>query len=297
MAIFHQRNRLHRSLAPETGSLFGSTRETSPHRLALLRLANIGCGATVNPAWDNYDLVTAVPGVRQIDLLRPLPFPVAHYDAIYCSHVLEHIPRQRVAGVLGEFRRALRDGGILRVVVPDLEVIAELYLRELRAALGGDRSAEQRHEWMCMELLDQLTRVFPGGFMGRLLACRPLGSRQFVESRIGQEGRTWLEAADQSPSIGPESVYLVSDTPEKDEARFRRSGEIHRWMYDQLSLGRLLSEAGFDQTRVCKPDESAIRGFSGFLLDTDETGAVRKPDSLFMEATTSSDSAAVLTGG
>jgi hypothetical protein len=174
-------------------------------------------------------------------------------------------------------------------VVPDLEVIAELYLRELRAALGGDRSAEQRHEWMCMELLDQLTRVFPGGFMGRLLSSRPLGERSFVEGRIGQEGRAWLEATDNSASFGLESVYRVPDTSEKDEARFRRSGEIHRWMYDRLSLARLLREAGFDRMRVCRPEESDLRGFSGFLLDTDETGSVRKPDSLFMEATAVSD--------
>lgn len=254
-----------------------------------MRLANIGCGATVHPAWENFDLVPAVPGVRKIDLLRPSPLPTAHYDAIYCSHVLEHIPRQHVPDVLGHFRRALRSGGTLRVVVPDLEVIAELYLRELRAALGGDRSAEQRHEWMCMELLDQLTRVFPGGFMGRLLSSRPLASRSFVESRIGHEGRAWLKAADQSASFGRESVYRVADTPEKDEAKFRRSGEIHRWMYDRLSLGGLLREAGFDRVRVCQPEESDIRGFSGFLLDTDETGAARKPDSLFMEATAPSN--------
>jgi len=197
------------------------------------------------------------------------------------------MPRQRVLGVLCEFRRALRSGGTLRVVVPDLEVIAELYLRELRAALGGNRSAEQRHEWMCMELLDQLTRTFPGGFMGRFLSSCPPDARPFVEGRIGQEGRAWLEATGKLTTPDPESIFQVPDTREKDEARFRRSGEIHRWMYDRLSLGRLLKEAGFEGIRACKADESDIPGFSDFLLDTDDSGVVRKPDSLFMEGMTS----------
>ncbi|MBJ7390331.1 MAG: methyltransferase domain-containing protein [Chthoniobacterales bacterium] len=250
-----------------------------------LKLANIGCGTTIHPTWENYDLVPSSPGVTRINLLQGLPFADAVYDGIYCSHVLEHLPRQRVIGVLREFRRALRPDGILRVVVPDLEVIAELYLKELRAALGGDQSAADRHEWMCMELLDQMTRSFSGGFMGRLLSSRPLNSRGFVQGRIGQEGRVWLESVDPSTALDPNLVYDVPDTTEKAETKFRSSGELHRWMYDRLSLGRLLREAGFARIKVCGPDESAIHGFAGFGLDTDEKGAVRKPDSLFMEAT------------
>lgn len=253
------------------------------------RLANIGCGATIHPAWENYDLAPGIPGVRRIDLLRGLPFPDASYDGIYCSHVLEHLPRQRVGNILREFRRALRPGATLRIVVPDLEMIAELYLRELRAALDGDRSAEGRHEWMCMEMLDQMTRSFSGGFMGRLLSSRPSNSRAFIERRIGQEGRAWLEATERSVPLYPKSIYEVPVTPERDESEFRRTGELHRWMYDRLSLARLLEQAGFVGIRVCRPEESSIQGFSGFLLDTDETGAIRKPDSLFMEATASSD--------
>lgn len=249
------------------------------------KLANIGCGTTIHPAWENYDLLPLSPGVTRINLLRGLPFADAVYDGIYCSHVLEHLPRQRVIGVLREFRRALRPDGILRVVVPDLEVIAELYLRELRAALDGDQSAADRHEWMCMELLDQMTRSFSGGFMGRLLSSRPLNSRGFVEGRIGQEGRVWLESVDRSMALDPNLVYDVPDTTEKTETKFRSSGELHRWMYDRLSLGRLLREAGFARIKVCGPAESAIHGFAGFGLDTDEKGVVRKPDSLFMEAT------------
>ena len=31
------------------------------------------------------------------------------------------------------------------------------------------------------------------------------------------------------------------------ESAFRRSGEVHRWMYDRLSLRRLLEQTGFGE--------------------------------------------------
>jgi hypothetical protein len=54
-------------------------------------------------------------------------------------------------------------------------------------------------------------------------------------------------------------------------------------MYDRVSLKRLLEESGFTRIRVCSAFESRISGFASFGLDV-INGAVRKPDSLFMEA-------------
>ena len=68
-----------------------------------------------------------------------------------------------------------------------------------------------------------------------------------------------------------------------DEGWFRQSGEIHRIMYDEYSLGRMLMECGFAEPRKVTALESRIPNFSDYQLDWVE-GAVRKPDSLFMEA-------------
>jgi hypothetical protein len=70
-----------------------------------------------------------------------------------------------------------------------------------------------------------------------------------------------------------------------DEGRFRRSGEIHKWMYDRYSLARLLESAGFTLPRNMGPAESKIGGWAAFNLDTEADGTVYKPDSLYMEAT------------
>lgn len=45
-----------------------------------------------------------------------LPFPEAAFDAVYCSHVLEHVPDDQSA--MRELRRVLRPGGRALVQVP-----------------------------------------------------------------------------------------------------------------------------------------------------------------------------------
>ena len=73
----------------------------------------------------------------------------------------------------------------------------------------------------------------------------------------------------------------ASNTPQSNPDE---TGERHRWMYDRFSLDCMLRQAGFAEPRVCAARESAIPEFDSYCLDVDQHGAVRKPDSLFMEA-------------
>jgi hypothetical protein len=68
------------------------------------------------------------------------------------------------------------------------------------------------------------------------------------------------------------------------EARFRRGGEIHKWMYDWFSIQRLLRALGYVDPVRLDAHTSGILGFERFRLDIDVTGQVRKPNSLFAEA-------------
>jgi hypothetical protein len=67
------------------------------------------------------------------------------------------------------------------------------------------------------------------------------------------------------------------------EGLFRISGEVHKFMYDKYSLGRLLKKVGFKEARKINASESGIKGFYKYNLDAVK-GKIRKPDSLFMEA-------------
>jgi hypothetical protein len=66
------------------------------------------------------------------------------------------------------------------------------------------------------------------------------------------------------------------------EGLFRRSGEVHQWMYDRFSLSRALKKTGFADVATRAADESAIEGFPGYGLETAD-GQPRKPDSLYVE--------------
>lgn len=49
-------------------------------------------------------------------------------EEVRASHVLEHFPHSQIAGVLQEWVRVLKPGGVLKIAVPDFQVIAEQYL-------------------------------------------------------------------------------------------------------------------------------------------------------------------------
>jgi predicted SAM-dependent methyltransferase len=241
-------------------------------------LLNLGCGGHFHAAWTNVDLAPRDPRVIRHDLREPLPFSAAQFDAVYHSHVLEHLPKHEAPHFLAECHRVLRPGGIVRVVVPDLEGIARHYLQNLDAAWTGDAPAAQRHEWMTIELLDQMVRERSGGEMLRYWRQEPLPAGEFVFERMGAEVRRVRE------NLPPEKPgEHLAPSPE-EAAAFRRRGEVHRWMYDRVSLRRLLEATGFTAVAVCGATDSRIAEFARYHLDADPDGSVRKPDSLFIEA-------------
>src|SRR5262245_49235295 len=49
-------------------------------------------------------------------------------DAIWCSHILEHLYSHEVPVALAEFQRVLKPDGFALITSPDLETVAELIL-------------------------------------------------------------------------------------------------------------------------------------------------------------------------
>ena len=54
--------------------------------------------------------------VRELTSLEPQQF-----DAVYCSHNLEHVRQHEVPIVLAGFRHVLKPGGLAHIIVPDLQ--------------------------------------------------------------------------------------------------------------------------------------------------------------------------------
>lgn len=259
------------------------------------RYLNLGCGERFHSDWVNLDIRPVAQGVRQWDLSKDLPFANGFFDVVYHSHVLEHFSKQDGARLLRECFRVLRSGGIIRVAVPDLERIARLYLEALEKSLSGDKGWQARYEWILLEMHDQAVRDSPGGEMLAYLRQDPIPERQFVESRLGGELRRITAPPSTSAGAKPSFWNLLSRKAARlalgrpgiqahDVGIFRKSGEVHRRMYDRYSLARALEHAGFQEPEKRVAAESSIPGWVGFCLDTEPDGSVYKPDSLFMEA-------------
>ena len=243
------------------------------------RLLNLGCGQTYHEDWVNVDFRPQPPQVVGYDLSLGIPFPDDLFDVVYHSHIIEHFPRATAAAFMRECWRVLRPGGILRLAAPDLEGAARAYLQALDAARRGEPEADDRHEWMTVELVDQLARHHSGGEMLEFWRRDPVPALDFVLERMGAQARESILALRQAPKQAP-----PADTSPQEVGRFRLSGECHQWMYDSHSLGRLLAAAGFEAVRSVAASESDIPDFSRYHLDVEADGGVRKPDSFFLEA-------------
>lgn len=270
---------------------------------------NIGCGDHFHPDWCNLDVRSQNPAVIEFDVRRGLPFNDDSFDVVYHSHVLEHLTAADGERLMQECRRVLRPGGVLRVVVPDLETIAALYLEKLRRVDSQKEETIADYWWMKLELLDQMVRDTSGGLMGQYMADPNIVNSEFVRSRIGNEYwrcRPQTECPDASPEIAArigmgdrlrrvvrrlrerlarKSVRLLLGRDGESalvSGLFREQGEVHRWMHDRFSMLHLCHRLGFSHFRICGPESSAIPEFTSYQLDA-VRGAVRKPDSLFIE--------------
>ena len=268
---------------------------------------NVGCGRKFHPGWTNVDMASSSPHVEAHNLLNGFPYPDSQFDVVYHSQVLEHIPKDKAVGFLRECLRVLKPGGVLRVVVPDLENIAIEYLRHLKDNLEHPSAVSAaNYDWILLELFDQTVRNRPEGEMGDFLKQPSLPNEDYIVERIGHVGRSIIERGRQQAEGAGQARVAVIDklkrvTPRKlashlrvklrdtlgSEAlrigAFRLSGEIHMWMYDRYSLGRLLGQVGFVNVRQVDAHSSSIPDWAAYELDVKE-GAVFDPTSLFMEA-------------
>jgi predicted SAM-dependent methyltransferase len=261
------------------------------HKIVKPVMLNLGCGRTYHSDWINIDIQSSGPDVTAHNLFHGIPYADNSVDVVYHSHLLEHMPKQFGLTFIRDCFRVIKNGGIIRVAVPDLEQIAREYIKSLENALNDDEQAANRYEWIMLELYDQTVRNQPGGAMLDYWKQNPMPAESYVFQRCGNEAMNAVMSIRKSnitdsPSPDPMIAAMKQSNDQLllQMARFRASGEVHQWMYDRYSLQLLLKQAGFSDIRVCKADQSNIADFQTYGLETDATGKIRKPDSLFMEA-------------
>lgn len=283
-----------------------------------MKALNLGCGRRYQPDWTNIDFRSGSEFVIAQDLSKGIPSPDKSFDLVYHSHLLEHFTKDNAQIFIQECFRVLCPQGILRVVVPDLEQVTRLYLTALEKATAGSVEWSHHYDWMLIELLDQSVRIHPKGAIAAYLFAQHIPNKDFVIERLGTEAKKLMEVGKQQRAIQVDDhtktsilnqllenrvkpLYrflrypayrrewllkgvLGKEFETLELGRFRKSGEIHQWMYDRFSLKRLLEQSGFVDVIQRTATESYVSDWSRFNLDTEPDGSVYKPDSLFMEA-------------
>ena len=147
------------------------------------KLLNLGCGyktstapGVVNIDWGIYQRIGRSPVLRRLapyvigaerterlrsigenivvhDLSKGIPAADSSVDAVYHSHMLEHLDREVAEGFMREVKRVLRPGGIQRISVPDLEGYVRAYLADLESSDGG-----AEHDLYVAPILEQSVR-------------------------------------------------------------------------------------------------------------------------------------------
>ncbi len=162
-----------------------------------------GCGHSAPQEWINFDAsptlriqkipllgallksrlnTTFTSNTKFGDIVKGLPLEDNSCDGLYSSHVLEHLSLQDFRIALKNSYRILKQGGIFRVIVPDLESAARNYIQHLD---NGDKSAS----------LVFLSNTFLG------IEKRPRGFKDMISSIYGNSNHLWMW---DSKSLGEE---------------------------------------------------------------------------------------------
>jgi len=186
---------------------------------------NVGCGSSPcqRPGWENLDkalnarlrnllrlrrflgALRLLPGsqdpwpknLRIHDVRKGLPYEDNCLLYLYSSHCFEHLYLDQARRFLGECLRVLKPGGVLRLVVPDLELLIRQYTHPRQ---GQDQNAR---------------RELPAdAFVRQLLMVRESSPRGIVDR--------WFK-----PVLGKHTIHCWAYDWQSLHARFLEAGFTH----------------------------------------------------------------------
>lgn len=144
------------------------------------------------------------------DVIKGLPVPAQSADAVYCSHVLEHMTLHEFRVAIGNVFSYLRPGGTFRLVLPDLEQLIKVYLSDLSAGASS--------------------RFMQDSFLGEQTSVR--GLKAMPTALFGRARHLWMwdykGIAEQLAAIGFTDIRRarLGDSP---DPRFSEVESESRW--------------------------------------------------------------------
>lgn len=145
-----------------------------------------GCGVCAPVDWQNFDagpvfwLQSRLPFLSPIlkkrgfpdyprnikygDVIKGLPIAPQSAQAVYCSHVLEHMVLEELRVTLRNVFQYLTHGGTFRLVVPDLEQLTRTYLAD---SASDAASRFMRQSYLGEMKVPRGLKAMPAALFGR----------------------------------------------------------------------------------------------------------------------------------
>jgi SAM-dependent methyltransferase len=194
-----------------------------------------GCGLHAPEGWLNFDAspslrIQRIPllgrltpvrfpaGARYGDICKGLPLADGSVEAVYCSHVLEHLTLEDMRAALKNTFRILRPGGAFRLVLPDFKLMAKAYLASQKpdAALifvtssGLGRKARPRGvAGMLRQWLGNSDHQWMWDFESLSLELAKAGFGSIRRAALGDGGDPMFAAVEQAPRWTPEEMLGI----------------------------------------------------------------------------------------
>lgn len=134
-------------------------------------IVNLGCGLHPTAGCINIDFFGTATAGYAADLRHPLRINDNTIDGIFSEHTLEHLGFADAQKLLAECYRILKPGGLLRIIVPDVELFVRNY------CTGDQRWFDGWAKLMFSESTDPLRR--------RRTLSTPMEAISFITQEYG----------------------------------------------------------------------------------------------------------------
>jgi hypothetical protein len=188
----------------------------------------------------------------------------------------------------------LKEEGIIRIVVPNLHQVVLEYLNAFdNYKSSPSEISKADFDWASIELLDQMVREESGGEMLKYLQQENILNTFTITKRIGKSflglnkktTQKSKEKTNLNDFVKKNLLKLIGiNWNEYQFLKFRRIGENHKWMYDELSLSYLLKKNGFNKITIQSGDTSMLENWEDHSSLDMQDNSLRKPDSIIIEA-------------
>lgn len=159
---------------------------------------NLGAGPTRVDGWINVDMdLRQLFGKNRSGSLRianlsrgKLPFKSESVDYIYTSHFLEHIKRENAEFLISECYRVLKQGGLIRVIVPDLDIFCKEWLNYKET--GKTKFFDELNLPETPRPIDLFNRYFGNLYISNKTHFKSSVSKYFFARSIKKFGHKWF---------------------------------------------------------------------------------------------------------